>query len=198
MALANLHIEGLTPEAVAALERYERWCSAHPERSGCITLMSSDEQDSMEWWAEEFCPDALFLLHDDSNCAAVYTSGPPRDTVLILMHDDERLTPYFGSMETLVDVLVTDVLGVRDFGMLTHAEPSLGDAPAERLDALFSAMLVSDDPALWRYGPRVLAENAIHGLGPQLEEVLDDRELEEDSSSLDGRILEILQSAAQP
>lgn len=194
MALTDLDLEGLSPADVAALQSYGQWCAAHPDRSSWIRLISADEQAAVQWWVDEFCPDALFLLSDGdaSNYAAVYRSGPLRGTVLILMHDDEDLAPYFASVQALVDVLVTDV---RDFGMLRYAEPSLGHVPAVFFDELLSALLSSDDASLWRYGPRVLAAIDIHGLGSQLQDVLDERELVSDHSAHNAQIRELLEAA---
>lgn len=135
MTALDLDTTGLTASEVATLERYDSWLSEHPGRTTGISLMTAEDQAGMDWWVQEHCPDGLLLCEDGdaSNCAGVYRAGPLRGMVFVLMHDDHTTAPRFASIHSLVDLLTTDRPEVRDFGMLSHSDPRLGDFPPTRL-----------------------------------------------------------------
>ena len=192
--LDQLDLEGLETAELSALHTYAHWCAGHPQRASWIGLLDPEGQQAMQAWAGEHCPDALFLFSDGdaSNCAGIYRAGPLRGTVLVLMHDEENLAPHFSSLPAFVDTLMTDTPDVRDFGMLSYAEPPLGTVPASIFDSLQAALLSSEDDSLWRYGPRVLASANYQGLEAELQDILWEHEISGDLAGYKARTRQLL------
>lgn len=132
METMELETGGLGPAEIAALDRFHRWSSERPGRSGRISLLSAAEQAEMAWWVEGSCPDGLLLWRDGQGFAGVYRSGPLRGMVFFLMHDDEDLAPRFTGIESFVRELVTDGEDVRDLGMVQYSDRC--ELPPDRLE----------------------------------------------------------------